>query len=54
MWAMARETVLGRFLADPAVRAAAREAEAGILDGTRTPGQAVEELLRAYDKERGK
>ena len=49
MWAMARDTVLDRFRSRPGVRSAAAAAEAGILDGSLTPAQAVTRLLAAYD-----
>jgi LAO/AO transport system kinase len=49
MWAMAEDAVLSRFRTDPAVRAGAGTLEQQILDGSRTPAQAAEELLAAFD-----
>ncbi|MEU4160501.1 methylmalonyl Co-A mutase-associated GTPase MeaB [Actinoplanes sp. NPDC026670] len=50
MWAMARDAVLSRFLADSDVRSAAGTAEQQIRDGSLTPAQAVERLLAAYGR----
>jgi LAO/AO transport system kinase len=49
MWAMAEDAVLSRFRTDPAVRAGAGALEQQILDGSRTPAQAAEDLLAAFD-----
>ena len=49
MWAMARDTVLDRFLSRPGVRSAAAAAEIEIMDGSLTPARAVTRLLAAYD-----
>jgi LAO/AO transport system kinase len=49
MWAMAREAVLGRFLASPAVRSAAAAASSEIASGDLTPAQGADRMLAAYD-----
>jgi LAO/AO transport system kinase len=50
MWAMARDTVLGRFRSHPGVRAAAADAEQQILAGRLTPAAAVSRIIDVYDR----
>lgn len=48
-WSIARDTLLARLAAHPAVRALTPQVEASVRAGTLTPADAAERLLRAFD-----